>query len=117
MTNTSTTRPGETIQHHDKAADQIVKGCSNWHDIQYKIVPRIAVLLQERDAAATRMRDACVETVRAIHEERLRDLRTMAEAGDIEDEDTEYERAVLFVLSNVIDSLKSLTLDQVEQKQ
>ena len=69
------------------------------------------------ERAATRMRQACVEKVRAIHEERLRDLRTLTENGEIEHEDAEYERAVLFVLSNVIDAVKSLTLDQVEEKQ
>ena len=63
--------------------------------------------------AATAMRTACVEKVKTIHQERLRDLRSLTEKGEVEQEDAEYERAVLFVLSNVIDSLKSLPLNQV----
>lgn len=66
--------------------------------------------------AATAMRDACVEKVRTIHEERLRELRRLTGAGDVEQEDAEYERAVLFVLSNVITAIQSLTLDQVKRE-
>lgn len=71
---------------------------------------------QREDHTATAMRDKCFEKVRAIHEERLRDLRTLVEKGEIEHEDAEYERAVLFVLSNVITAIQSLTLDQVDQE-
>jgi hypothetical protein len=89
-----------TIEKHnrDNFAETVATG-----DMRYSAseVARLSA------AAETATRTACVEKVKAIHEERLKDLHTLTEKGEVEREDAEYERAVLFVLSNVIDSIKS----------
>lgn len=66
--------------------------------------------------AATQMRDACVGKLKSRRDQRRRDLHALANSDNHEAK-ADYERAVLFVLDNVIYDLESLTLNQLEQEQ
>lgn len=70
----------------------------------------VMCIVRDATSAATRMREACLAKVKEIHEERLRDLRALTDKGELEHEEADYERAVLFVMGNVVTALSSLTL-------
>jgi hypothetical protein len=79
-----------------------------------RLQSRLLEVERERDNAATSMRSACVAKVKAMRTERLKDLHAFENSDNHKDE-ADYERAVVFVLSNVITALESVSIQEQEK--
>lgn len=109
------------MNSNERAAEGILNGClcaEPSHDCEESAAVHARDLTrltaEALENAATAMRDKCVEKVKELRDERVRELHVFAN-DDNHADDAEYTRAVLFVLHGVVTALESLTLEKEKQ--